>query len=184
MRITILFLFILSINHQLSAQKNIVRLEVIDGDTVAIYTFDEVLIKSLADPEAEKRYLRLVRDIKKTLPYAKAAAYRLQLMEDNLRLIKSERDRKAYVKKTEKAIKQEFMAELKNLTMNQGRLLIKLIHRETGKTSFELLNKYTNPFTSIFWQGMAKVYGTSLKEGFDPMEQYQIEYIIKSLELE
>ncbi len=181
----IAFLFVLFIAGawEIKAQ-TVLRTEVVDGDTIPVYTFDEVILRELKDPEAEKRYLRLVRDIKKALPYAKLAAFRLQLMEDNLRMISNEKERKEYVKKTEAAIKDEFIDDLKNLTVSQGRLLIKLIHRETGKTSFELLNQYTNPFTSIFWQGMAKVYGASLKDGFDPAEEYHIEYIIKSLQLE
>lgn len=184
MRSLLSILFILMAWGVSQAQRTVVRFEVVDGDTIAIYTFDEVILDELKDPEKEKEYLRLVRDVKKTLPYAKLAAFRLQMMEDHLRTLKTEKERKAYVKKTEKAIKQQFLDDLKKLTIRQGRLLIKLIHRETGRTSFELLNKYTNPFTSIFWQGMAKVYGTSLKAEFDPVEQYQVEYIIKHLKLE
>lgn len=178
-----LFLFF-AIVFSTGAYSQVVRYEVIDGDTMPVYELDEVILKDMKDVEAEKRYLRLVRDVKKTLPYAKMAAFRLQLMEDNLRMIENEKERKEYVKKTEKAIKEEFIDDLKDLTISQGRLLIKLIHRETGKTSYELLSDYTNPFTSIFWQGMAKVYGTSLKSGFDPVEEYQVEYIIRSLGLE
>jgi len=183
MRIYTIILFFWGLMPLASAQ-SVLRFEVIDGDTILVYDFDEYILKDLKDPEAEKRYLRLVRDVKKTLPYAKLAAFRLQLMEDNLQNIKSEKERKRYIKKTEKAIKDEFMDDLKNLTMSQGKLLIKLIHRETGKTSYELLDDYTNPFTSIFWQGMARVYGTTLRSSFDPVEQYQIEYIIKQLQLE
>ncbi|MDX5320342.1 MAG: DUF4294 domain-containing protein [Bacteroidota bacterium] len=168
---------------QVDAQ-TILRFEVIDGDTFPIYTFDEVILKDLKDPEAEKRYLKLVRDVKRTLPYAKLAAFRLQVMDDNLRMIEDEKERKQYIKKTQKAVEEQFLDDLKNLTIDQGRLLIKLIHRETGKTSYEILDQYTNPFTQIFYQGMARMYGTTLKTSFDPVELYQVEHIIKSLELE
>lgn len=167
-----------------SEAQTVVRFEVIDGDTFPVYTFDEVILKDLKDAEAEKQYLKLVRDVKKTLPYAKLAAFRLQVMDDNLRMIESEKERKAYIKKTEKAVKEQFLDDLKKLTVSQGELLIKLIHRETGRTSYEILNQYTNPFTRIFWQGMAKMYGTTLKTTFDPVELYQVEHIIKSLGLE
>ncbi len=178
-----LFLCLLPLITGLRAQ-TIMRFEVVDGDSIPVYTFDEVLLNELKDPEAEKRYLRLVRDVKVTLPYAKLAAFRLQMMEDNLQLIDNDKERRQYVKKTEKAIKEQFLDDLKKLTVTQGQLLIKLIHRETGRTSFEILNEYTNPFTNIFWQGMAKMYGTTLKATFDPVEQYQVEYIIKNLGLE
>lgn len=180
-----LFIFLFMIFGFLKADaQSILRFEVIDGDTFPVYTFDEVILKDLKDPEAEKRYLRLVRDIKVTLPYAKLAAFRLQVMDDNLRMIDNERDRKRYMKKTEKVIKDQFYDDLKNLTISQGKLLIKLIHRETGRTSYEILDEYTNMFTSIFYQGMAKMYGTTLKTTFDPVESYQVEHIIRSLELE
>jgi len=180
----LLFLLTVGFSMQFAAAQEIVRFEVIDGDTFPVHVFDEVILKELKDPEAEKRYLRLVRDIKKTLPYAKLAAFRLQVMDDNLRMIDNERDRRRYTKKTEKAVKEQFMDDLKNLTLSQGKLLIKLIHRETGRTSYEILDEYTNPFTSIFYQGMAKMYGTTLKTTFDPVELYQVEHIIKSLGLE
>lgn len=169
--------------HGLQAQ-SVVRFEVIDGDTFPVYVFDEVILKELRDTVEEKKYLRLVRDVKVTLPYAKLAAFRLQVMDDNLRMLKTERERKKYARKTEKAIKEQFQEDLKKLTINQGRLLIKLIHRETGRTTYEILDNYMNPFTSIFYQGMAKMYGTTLKTTFDPVELYQVEHIIKSLGLE
>ncbi len=183
MKKLVLLLFVFSGFQTLKAQ-TIVRFEVVDGDTLPVYVFDEVILNELKDPEAEKRYLRLVRDIKVTLPYAKLAAFRLQVMDDNLRTLKTEKERKKYARKTEKAVKEQFLEDLKKLTISQGKLLIKLIHRETGKTSYEILDEYTNPFTSIFYQTMAKMYGTTLKTTFDPVELYQVEYIIKSLGLE
>lgn len=179
-----LFLLFLLVYSGSVFSQAILRYEVIDGDTFPIYVFDEVILKDLKDPEAEKRYLRLVRDIKVTLPYAKLAAFRLQVMDDNLRTIKSERERKRYVRKTQEAVRQQFLDDLKKLTITQGQLLIKLIHRETGRTSYDILESYTNPFTSIFYQSMARMYGTTLKTTFDPVELYQVEHIIKSLELE
>jgi hypothetical protein len=180
----LIVVFLLSGLANFSGAQVITRYEWVDGDSIPVYVFDEVILKEMKDTAAEKRYLRLVRDVKKTLPYAKLAAFRLQLMEDNLRMITREKERRQYVKKTEKAIKEEFIKDLKNLTVNQGKLLIKLIHRETGKTSFELLDQYSNSFTSVFWQGMAKMYGANLNTAFDPVELYQVEHIIKSLGLE
>ncbi|MBI1222416.1 MAG: DUF4294 domain-containing protein [Bacteroidetes bacterium] len=176
-------LFVLMAGLSARAQ-TILRFEVIDGDTFPVYQFDEVILKDLKDPEAEKKYLKLVQDVKITLPYAKLAAFRLQVMEDNLQMMNNEKDRKQYIKKTQKAVEEQFLEDLKSLSIDQGRLLIKLIHRETGKTSYEILNQYTNPFTQFFYQGMARVYGTTLKTTFDPVESYQVEHIIKSLKLE
>lgn len=162
----------------------LVRKMLLDGDTINVYTFDEYVMERMRDAEAEKRYLRLVRDLKKTMPYAKMVGMRLQIMEDNIALISSKKERKSYVKATQKAIIDEFTDDLKNLTRNQGRLLIKLIHRETGKTPHDLLSEYTGGVTTMFWSAAANYYGGNLKETYDPTEDYYIEYIIKSLQLE
>ena len=72
----------------LKPRTRLVRYEVVDGDTFPVYTFDEVILRDLRDPEAYKKYLRLVRNVKKTLPYAKLTAFKLQMIEDNLNQLK------------------------------------------------------------------------------------------------
>ena len=168
----------------IKTQPGVLRTEIVDGDTILVYDFDDFILKQVKDPEAEKKYLRLVRDVKKALPYAKIGAFRLQLMEENLATIKNKRERKKYMKASEKAIKEEFIDDLKNMSVSQGRILIKLIYRETGKTSYEILSDYTNSLTTVFWSSAAKVYGGNLRNTYDPAEDAQIEYIIKNLKLE
>jgi hypothetical protein len=162
----------------------LVRWEVHNGDTMLVHTFDEFILKELNGKEARERYLKLVRNIKKTLPYAKLAAFRLQMMEDNLNLLTTKRAKTKYLKATEKAIKEEFIEQLKNMTVSQGKLLIKLIHRETGKNTYEILKGYRGNVTTFYWNTMAKFYNADLKDEFDPIEDYQIEYIIKTYKLE
>jgi len=184
---TIGFLFFLNVNAQTDStltKPGVLRTEVIDGDTILVYDYDDFILKEIKDPEAEKKYLRLVRDVKKALPYAKIAAFRLQLMEENIASIKNKKEKKKYIKASEKAIKEEFIDDLKNLTMSQGRILIKLLYRETGRTSYDILSSYTNSFTTVFWSSAAKFYGGNLKNTYDPAEDAQIEYIIKNLKLE
>lgn len=158
--------------------------EVVDGDTIPIFLFDEVYLKTLPTEEEQKRYKKLVRDVKIALPYAKLAAFRLQMMEDNLSMMKSSRAKKKYINQCEKAIKEEFMNDLKNLTVSQGKLLLKLIHRETGKTTYEILSKYQGKLEPLFWNSMAAMYGASTKDSYDLILDYQIEEIIKKLEIE
>lgn len=169
-----------------SKERNAVRIgyEVIDGDTIPVFLYNDVYLQSLKTPEEIKRYKKLVRDIKVALPYAKLAAFRLQMMEDNLSMIKSGRARKKYVKQCEKAIKEEFMNDLKNLTVTQGKLLLKLIHRETGKTTWDILSTYQGNLGPIFWNTMAAMYGATTKETFDPVIDREIDEIIRKLELE
>jgi hypothetical protein len=167
-------------------KKDAVRIgyEVIDGDTIPVYLYNDVHLQSLKTEEEIKRYKKLVRDVKVALPYAKLAAFRLQMMEDNLRMIKSEKAKKKYIKQCEKAIKEEFMNDLKNLTITQGKLLLKLIHRETGKSTWEILNAYQGKLGPIFWNTMAAMYGATTKVEYDVVLDREVEEIIKKLELE
>ena len=162
----------------------LVRYEVVDSDTFPVYTFDEVILKDLIDPEAYKKYLRLVRNVKKTLPYAKLTAFKLQMIEDNLNQLKTKRAKDKYIKQHEKALKEDFEKQLENLSVTQGLLLMKLIHRETGSTTYEILKKYRGSAKAMMWQTFAKFYGSDTKGTYDPVEDYQIEHIIRSLEIE
>lgn len=167
-----------------SRKTKLVRYEVVDGDTFPVYAFDEFILKDLNDPEAHKKYLRLVRNVKKTLPYAKLAAFRLQMMEDNLNQLKTKRAREKYIRQTEKAVKEDFMNDMKKLSRTQGLILMKLVHRETGKTTYQILKHYRGSAETMFWGGMAVIYGSDIKQTYDPVEDYQIEHIIRSLEIE
>jgi hypothetical protein len=148
------------------------------------YDLPAFIMEAQKDPEYEKRYQKLLRDVKKALPYAKMAGFRFQLMEQNLQLLTSEKAKKEYLKRTEEAIKDQFMDDLVNLTVSQGKILIKLIHRETGKDTYTLLKEYRGGFTALYWQGMAKVFSADLKNEYNPVEDWQIEQIIKTLGFE
>lgn len=165
-------------------KKKIVSYLVIDGDSIPLYQLDQVIIRPLKDSAELANFIQLRRNIIKVLPYAKLAAFKLQLMEDNLKKIKKKRDRKRYVKQVEKEIKKEFMKEMRNLTMSQGKLLLKLIHRETGKTTWEIMSNYSNSLDKFFWQAIAKTYNSDMKVKYDPARDWQIDFIIRKLELE
>ncbi|MEZ4805273.1 MAG: DUF4294 domain-containing protein [Bacteroidia bacterium] len=160
--------------------------EIEGTDTVPVYLLNKFHFnaedsKSKEEMEAFKK---LHRWVKKALPYAKLAAFRLQMMEDNLNLLTTERAKKKYIKACEKSIKKQFMDDLKNMYVEEGKILLKLIHRETGKTTFEIMKNYGGTFETVFWQAMAKTYHASMKVTYDPVLDYQIEEIIKSLEIE
>lgn len=153
-------------------------------DTMKQYDLPPFIVEAQKDPEYEKRYQKLIRDVKKVLPYAKMAGFRFQLMEQNLQLLPTEKARKEYLKRTEEAIKEQFMDDLVNLTVSQGKILIKLIHRETGKDTYTLLKEYRGGFTAFYWQGLARVFSADLKNEYNPVEDWQIENIIKTLGFE
>jgi hypothetical protein len=162
----------------------LMRYEIINGDTVLYYTLDNVNVEANRNSEEYKRYMKLIRDVKRTLPYAKLAAFRLQLMEQNLALMTSEKAKKEYVKLSEKAMMDEFESHLKKMTITQGRILLKLIHRETGSTPYTLVKNYRGSTETFFWQSMARLFGSTLKSSYDPVVDYEIENIIKSFNLD
>lgn len=153
-------------------------------DTLKTLNLPTFILEAKRDPEYEKRYQKLVRDVKKVLPYAKVAGFRFQLMEQNLQMLPTDKARNEYLKRTEEAIKDQFMDDLIGLTVSQGKLLIKLIHRETGKDTYTLLKTYRGNLTAMYWQGMAKVFTADLKNEYNPIEDWQIEQIISSLGVE
>lgn len=153
-------------------------------DSILIYEFEEFKFKDFETEEQRKAYKKLVNNVRVVLPYAKLAAFRLQMMEDNLAMIETKKARNKYIKETEKAIKEEFMSSLKKMSRSQGKLLLKLIHRETGKTSYEILKGYRGSAEAFYWTAFAKFYDADIDEEYDTILDYQIEYIIKSYKLE
>lgn len=157
----------------------------IDGsDTLSVFLFKKFVKKGNRSDEEKKAYANLVRYVRKALPYAKLAAYRLQLMEDNLRLLNSEKERKKYIKACEKSIKQQFMDDLKNMYVEEGRILLKLIYRETGKSTWDIMKNYGGTFETLMYQAVAKTYKADMKVTYDPVLDYQIEEIVRSIEAE
>jgi len=130
-----------------------------------------------------RRYRRMIRNVKKAYPYAVIANERLKALDDELSNMKSKREQKAYMKAAEKEIMQEFEDELKKLTITQGIILVKLIDREIGHTSYEVIKDIRGGFTAFFWQGIARIFGNNLKMQYDPEGKDKvIEDIIKALE--
>ncbi len=143
---------------------------IIDGDTLLLSSIDEVYIFPLRKFNSARdlrRYRRLIRNVKKAYPYAKLAKAKLDEIEANLVKLKTEKARKDYVKQVEKEIRYEYEDELKKLTITQGRILIKLIDRETGETSYQLLKELRGSFSAFFWQALARLFGSNLKTEFD-----------------
>ncbi len=161
--------------------------DVVPVDTIVVTDFDRidpVYVSASMDAAKRREYLILKRRVIKTMPYAKMAAMKMKAMEDKLQTIKGRRESSKYVKQCEESIKKMYMDQLKNLTIGEGQVLMKLLHRETGKTSWELMRIYRGPGEAIFWQAFGSIYGHSLLTEYDPVLDYQIENIIKLERLE
>ncbi len=126
-------------------------------------------------------YYNLKRKTIKVYPYARLASERLLKLNDRLNGIKSKRGKRKYTKRVEKFLEQEFKEELKKLTRSEGRILIKLIHRETGSTAYSLVKTLRTGWKAFIYQTTAKMFEIDLKKEYNPSnnsEDYKIENIV------
>jgi hypothetical protein len=163
-----------------------VRGVIIDGDTIPYQYISVINIyaeRKFKNRRAFEKYSKLRRDVLKVWPYAKITEKKFNDLAVQLGMTNDERVKKALINKTEKEIKARFEGELKNLTINQGRILIKLIDRQTGNTSYVLLEELKGNLSAFFWQSLARLFGNNLKAHYDPNgEDAEIEKIIKTIE--
>jgi hypothetical protein len=154
-------------------------------------TMPEIQIKEVtivARPSPAKRneyrkYERLILNIKKVYPYALMVRRRLEKVNEDMKNITSEKERKEYIKNVEKDVFAEYEGDMRQMTITQGRLLIKLIDRETQNTSYELIKVYRGKISAAFWQSIARIFGTNLKEHYDAYgDDALIELIIRDID--
>lgn len=163
----------------------LVHYMIIEGDSIPIteVELDEVLMLpnlSFEDRKARMRYIVLRRKTQKVFPYAKLAAERLETLKNRLAQLERKRDRKKYAKVIQRYIEDEFSAELKKLTKTEGQILVKLIHRQTGKTTFELIKELRNGWRAFWFNNTASLFDISLKREFDPFEVEE-DYLIEDI---
>lgn len=163
-----------------------VQAEVINGDTFPVkylgyYTV--VAERQFRNPLEAKRWARLKHNVKKVYPYAKLAAVKMEEYAEEIASAETERERKKFYKEIEKSLLEEYEGEMRSLTMTQGRILIKLIDRETGNTSYNVVKEFRGGFSAFFWQGLARVFGQNLKSEYDPDgEDRDIEAVVQLIE--
>ncbi len=159
-------------------ENSVVARAVIEGsDTIPIFVLPEVRVYEKKDFEylyLKRRYRRMIHNIKKAYPYAQVAGIKLKELDDHLAAMNSEKEQKAYIDQAEQAIMAEFEKEVKKLTVTQGIILVKLIDRETGRTSYQVIKELKGGITAFFWQGIARIFGNNLKTEYDPLEQDKI----------
>ena len=157
------------------------------GDTVFYQNLREIVVRAprkFKNAAEERQFWRLVFNVKKTYPYAKLAGQKLHVLNEQYLQINSEKERKVYSKKVEDELKAEFEGELRKLTVTQGRILMRLVDRETGNTTFEILKEFRGSLSAAFWQAIAKIFGSDLKTRYNPSlgEDRIIEQIIEQIE--
>jgi hypothetical protein len=158
-----------------------------EGDTTPYLSLPEaeVTAQMIFKTEKEKQeWNRLKRDVKKVYPYAVLASIKLKEFDATLQTMNTEMERDHYMKKAEKELKNQFEKDLQNLTLNQGRILIRLIDRETGNTTYSVVRSLRGSFSAFMWNSLAALFGSSLKTPYDPSsgEDKKIEQIIHLIE--
>ena len=130
-----------------------------------------------------RQHERLIYNIKRVYPYALMVRSKLESVNEELMKIEGDRERKNYLKNVEKDVFAEYEDDMRQMTMTQGKILIKLIDRETQNTSYELIKEYRGKFSAAFWQSIARIFGTNLKAEYDPLgEDALIESIIMEID--
>lgn len=167
-------------------QRKALPVTIVNGDSLPTLNLGNVNVvekRKFSSKVDRRRYDRLERYVTKVYPYAELAGKLLQNYDDTLKLIKNEVRRKAYMKKVEEELKEEFEGELKKLTVMQGIILVKLIDRETGASSYDLVRQLRGSLSAFLWQSMARLFGQNLKLKYDPTgEDKDIEQIVQMLE--
>ncbi len=142
---------------------------IVNGDTMPLISLPPANITAkrvFKSKKDEKKYRKLVFHVKKVLPYAKLAGKRMKEVEAEVAGM-SKKDRKKRMKELEKEIKRDYEGELMKLSFTQGRILIKLLDRETGNISYDIIKEFRGGFTAWFFQGVAKMFNYDLKSEYD-----------------
>lgn len=162
-----------------------IQSEVTDGDTLPYVLLDDFNVidsKYFKSNRERKKWNKLMRNVIKVYPYAKITNDLLEHYDEELEKIDKEADRKAFMKEAEEVLKNEFKGEIMKMTVSQGKVLVKLIDRETGQTSYELIKELRSGFTAFMWNSLALLFGNNLKAHYDPVEDYEIESIVQLIE--
>ena len=183
--IIILFFVATTINAQSKYGANdtlLVPYIVYGGDTMTYAQLDMVTVFGEMSPEqrkAKQKWTRLRNAVYVTYPYAKKASYIINDVNRQLMVIKDPVARKKYLSSREKELKKEFTAPLTALSVYQGKVLMKLINRETSNSCYSIIKEYRGGFSARFWQTIAWVFGSSLKQDYDPKgEDADMELIV------
>lgn len=130
-----------------------------------------------------RRYRRLVEAVKRVYPVAQAAKAQMSRMEEQLSRIESRKEQRKYIRGIAAQIEREYTPVLKHMTRTQGRVLLKLIDRETDCTAYEILREFRGGFVAGFWQGISRIFGQNLKSEYDAAgDDRLLELIIRNYE--
>lgn len=149
-----------------------------------IYTFQMPVVRCYSRPKDMSRYYKTVYNVKKVYPIAKEAERLLAQIEENIDSMATNRDQRAYIRQMEKELLAEYTPVLKNMTFSQGKILIKLLDRQTARTGYSIVKELRGGFRAGIYQGIGRIFGMNLKDRYDKDGDDQlIEEIIEMVEL-
>jgi hypothetical protein len=154
-----------------------------NGEMIPWIPLQEVVIygvRIFKTPAERAAYSRLRYNVMKVMPYALYAKQRYEQLEKDLALTTEKKEQKNLVKQCDKEIKDMFNREIKELTITQGQILTKLVDRELGRTTYDIVKETKGGFTAFLYQSVARVVGHNLKSTYNPQEDRDIESIIIS----
>jgi uncharacterized membrane protein len=155
---------------------------IIDGDTIPFLELPPFEIEEfvhIMGPTERWYWDRLVYNVKTVYPYAKMAGIKFKEYNTIILNAKSETDKKRLMKVAEKELKDKFEGQLRNLTITQGKILLKLVDRETGNCNFDVVKELRGSFMAFFWQNIGRLFGYNLKSRYDPNgEDHQVATVV------
>lgn len=158
---------------------------VIEEDTLqvlrdTIFLKDVYIAKQKMDPEAKKQFILLQNRVYRTYPYAKVASERLLSLNSNMARLKTAREKKKYLKIVEDYLENEFKEKLKKMSNKQGQVLVKLIYRQTGISTYDLIKEYKSGWKAFWSNNTASLFNINLKATYQPYEENE-DYLIETI---
>ncbi|MBK9732993.1 MAG: DUF4294 domain-containing protein [Chitinophagaceae bacterium] len=180
----LLLLFILPVLSQ--AQTGMLLPAVIIGtDTFPAYQIQDIVVVSkriFKSGEEQSRFNALKRNVMIVYPFAKEAGGIFNEVNAAMSSMDKKKERKKFMNQKEEELNVLFEGELKNLTITQGEILCKLVARETGNSVYDLIREFKNPLSAFYWNKMSQFLGYSLRYEYDPQQEKDIEFIVRSIE--
>ena len=179
---TILICFIFY-SFSLFSQDNIIvsPFVVVDGETVFVSKIPQLDIIDFKDINERKWFYKLKRRVLKVYPYALETKLKVDSLNQSLDSIGKKRKKRKYTRSVAKVVKAQYSTALKNLSMKEGGILIKLIYKETGLSTYDLLRNYKGWWSATMWQTFAKIYNHNLKTVYDPINNREDMFIDRIL---
>ena len=165
---------------------HILKAATFDGQTYPHVELKEIIVTGKMPKGIRfdyRRHARLVYNVRRVYPYALIVRDEFGRINRLLETLPTERAKRDFLQSYEKDLLARYEGDMRRLTFTQGKILIKLIDRETSNTSYELIRQYRGKISAIFWQGIARIFGANLKSTYDPRgDDYLIEYIVREIE--